>query len=203
MQIDFSAEYAHRSDDELLHLASARGSLTTEAAAALDTELRRRNLTETDRIERQRFVKRQENRESRLHHRKSIGPFKDRFTLVDLLWALLGMAAILVAYFALPRRYRLDVEWQEAAVCVLISSTLIAAAGRKELWPQIVFWISLALSSAIHLILLHQLAQRVAIFSSRAGKVATLLGFSLFLVVYGLVSLLRRNFYGKEVSDNV
>ncbi len=44
---DFSTEYSERSDDELLLLASDRASLTTEAAAALDAELRRRNLTES------------------------------------------------------------------------------------------------------------------------------------------------------------
>ena len=55
--LDFATEYAKRSDDELLHLASARHSLTTEAVAALDAELHRRNLTEPDRVEYQRFVK--------------------------------------------------------------------------------------------------------------------------------------------------
>jgi hypothetical protein len=51
MPIDFATEYSQRSSDELLHLASARHSLTTEAAAALDAELRRRNLIEADRVE--------------------------------------------------------------------------------------------------------------------------------------------------------
>jgi hypothetical protein len=65
MPNDFSAEYSERSDDELLHLASERHSLTAEATAALDAELRRRNLTESDRLEHQRFVKRHEQREAR------------------------------------------------------------------------------------------------------------------------------------------
>jgi hypothetical protein len=77
---DLFTGYSKRSDDELLHLASARHSLTTEATAALDVELRRRNLTESDRIEHQRFVKRQERRESRRHRRKTFGTLKDRFT---------------------------------------------------------------------------------------------------------------------------
>jgi hypothetical protein len=33
---DFSTEYSERNDDELLELASTRGSLTTEAAAAFE-----------------------------------------------------------------------------------------------------------------------------------------------------------------------
>ena len=62
MLTDFTTEYSPRSDDELLHLATQRHSLTTEAATALDAELRRRNLTESDRVEQQKFVKRQERR---------------------------------------------------------------------------------------------------------------------------------------------
>jgi hypothetical protein len=76
MVIDFSTEYGQRNDDELLHLASERHSLTAEAATALDAELHRRNLTESDRVEHQRFVKRQEQRESRNHHWKKLAPFK-------------------------------------------------------------------------------------------------------------------------------
>jgi len=49
IKVTFSAEYSERSDDELLRLASDRSSLTNEAAAALDDELRRRNLTAPDR----------------------------------------------------------------------------------------------------------------------------------------------------------
>ena len=65
MLTDFSTEYSVRSDDELLHLATQRHSLTTEAAAALDAELRRRNLTESDRVEHQKFENRQGRRESK------------------------------------------------------------------------------------------------------------------------------------------
>lgn len=59
MPIDLTTEYSQRSDDELLQLATQRHSLTTEAVAALDAELHRRNLTDSDRVEHQRFVKQQ------------------------------------------------------------------------------------------------------------------------------------------------
>jgi hypothetical protein len=59
MPIDLTTEYSQRSDDELLQLATERHSLTSQAAAALDAELRRRNLTDSDRVEHQRFVKMQ------------------------------------------------------------------------------------------------------------------------------------------------
>jgi hypothetical protein len=70
MLTDFSTEYSQRIDDELLHLATQRHSLTTEAAAALDAELRRRNLTDSDRVEHQRFVK--EQREAVLTSRATL-----------------------------------------------------------------------------------------------------------------------------------
>jgi len=70
MPIDLSTEYSRRSDDELLQLATQRHSLTTEAAAALDAELRRRNLTDSDRVEHQRFVK--EQREAALTSRATL-----------------------------------------------------------------------------------------------------------------------------------
>ena len=90
MLADFSTEYSQRSNDELLHLATQRHSLTTEAATALDGELRRRNLTESDRVEHQKPVKRQERRESRRRHRKIFG--KDQFSWLELLSSVGAMA---------------------------------------------------------------------------------------------------------------
>ncbi len=66
MLSDLSSQYAEFTDDELLHLASDRKSLTDEAVAALDTELRRRNLNESDQREHVRFAHRMEQREFRL-----------------------------------------------------------------------------------------------------------------------------------------
>lgn len=69
-KLNFSAEYSERSDDELLLLASERDSLTGEAATALDAELRRRNLTRSDQVEYQQFVKDNEKREARMQRRR-------------------------------------------------------------------------------------------------------------------------------------
>src|ERR1700681_891937 len=110
---DFSTEYSQRSDDELLHLASERHSLTPEAAAALDAELRRRNLTETDRVEHQKFAKWQERLEGRKRRWKIPG-LKDRLTWRDILGAFATMALITFTYLALPRRYNLKPDWQDA-----------------------------------------------------------------------------------------
>jgi hypothetical protein len=70
---DFSTEYSERSDDELLLLACDRASLTTEAAAALDAELRRRNLTESDQVKDRQFVRRNEQREAKKRRGKIFG----------------------------------------------------------------------------------------------------------------------------------
>ena len=202
MPIDFSTEYSERSDDELLQLASARHSLTTEAAAALDAELRRRNLTESDRLEHQRFVKRQGQREARKHRRKPLGPFKYQMSWRDLLWAFATIAVISFSYFALPGRYQMKSDWQDAVFIVTMTSVLIVIASRSLFWRKIAFWMSLGISSAVHLVLVHAWAQRVRILSHNQGRGAAVLGLLLFLAVFGLVSLLRRNFCGKEANDN-
>jgi len=125
MLTDFATEYSRRTDGELLHLASARHSLVPEAAAALDSELRRRNLSESDRIEHQKSVKRQERREGRRQTN-----LRRRWERLGLRWQLSGreilellavMAVVLVAYFALPSRYHLNPDWQEAAVIVMLT----------------------------------------------------------------------------------
>ncbi len=201
MLMDFSTEYSQRSDDELLHLASARHSLTTEAAAALDAELRRRNLTESDRVEYQRFVRRQEQREARRHRRKTFGTLKDRFTWLDLLWLLLAMGLISFVYLALPSRYQMQRDWEEAAVYAMIVSATIVVGSRRVLWRKFAFWISLVISSAISLVVVHAWTQRVPNPSHGASKGALVLALLLFFAVYAFVRLLQRNLYGKEARD--
>jgi hypothetical protein len=198
MPIDLSTEYSKRSDDELLHLASARHSLTTEAAAALDAELRRRNLTESDRIEHKRFVKRQGRHEARKHRRKTIGPFKYQLSWVDIFWAFAAIALISFAHIALPSRYHVKPEWQEPAFIVMTTSVLIAIASRSVFWRKVGFWMSLVISSAIHLVVVHSWTQRLGDLSRSQGRGAALLGFVLFLAVYGLVLLSQRMFRGEE-----
>lgn len=203
MPSDFSTEYSERSDDELLHLATQRHSLTTEAAAALDVELLRRNLTESDRIEHQRFVKKQERREARRHRRKTFGTLKDRFTWLDLLWTVVAIALISFTYLRLPSRYHMKPDWQEATFHVMFASVFIVVASRSVLWREAAFWLSLGISSLIHLVVVHAWTHRVPNLSSIEGKLAVLLGFVLFFAVYGFVRLLRRrNFYRKEARDN-
>jgi hypothetical protein len=195
---DFSTEYSERSDDELLHLASERHSLTTEAAAALEAELRRRNLSESDRVKHQRFVKRQEQREARRHRGRTFGPFKYQLSWLELLWAFAAIALISFTYIALPSRYHVKSEWQEAAFIVMMTSVLIAIASRSVFWRNFAFWMSLVMSSVIQLVVVHSWTQRLGDLSRSQGRGAALLGFVLFLAVYGFVRLLQRMFHSKE-----
>jgi hypothetical protein len=197
---DFSAEYSRRSDDELLQLASDRHSLTTEAAAALDSELRRRNLTESDRVELQRFVKLQEQREARKHRRKTFGPFKYQMSWQDILSTFAVMAFILFTYVVLPSRFHfIKPEWQDPAFIAMMTSIIIAFACKSVFWRNVVFWLSLLISSAVHLVVVHALTQRVGSLSRGAGKGSAVLGFLLFLAVFGFLRLLQRVFNSEEI----
>lgn len=199
MPIDFSTEYSQRSDDELLRLASARHSLTTEAAAALDVELRRRNLTESDRVEYQKSAKRQERREGR-RRRWKIPGLKGQLTWRDILEAFAAMAVISVTYFALPSRFHLKPDWEEAAVIAIFTSVMVVFAASSS--RKIAFWMSLGISSVIHLLLVHAWTRRVPRLSWGAGRGAAVLGLLLFIVVYGVVRFLQRMLYGKESPDS-
>lgn len=205
MLTDFAAEYSRRSDGELLHLASARHSLVPEAAAALDSELHRRNLTESDLIEHQKFVKRQERREGRREAK-----LRRRWEGLGLKWQLKGreileliavMTVVSVAYFALPSRYHLNPDWQEAAFILVLTSVGLAFIVRS--WRNIVFWISLGVSSAIHLVVVHAWTRPTPDLSRGRAKIAFFLGFVLFLIVYGAVRLLRRVFPGGEEGQTI
>jgi hypothetical protein len=196
---DFSSEYSQRSDDELLHLATQRHYLMTEAATALDAELRRRNLSESDRVEHQKFEKRQERREFKSQRRKIFG--KRQFSWLELLSIFVAMAIIACAYIAIPKRYHLKPDWEEAAVCVMIASVIVTV-GWRSLWRDIAFWMALILSAAIQLAVVHAWVQRAGELSRGAGKLATLLGFVLFVTTYGGIRLLRRNFYGEGSSES-
>jgi hypothetical protein len=196
MPTDFSAEYVQRRDDELLRLATQRHSLTTKAATALDAQLRRRNLTESDRVEHQKFAKRQERKEHNRRRRKLFG--KRQFSWLELLSGFGVLGVIAWAYFSLPKRFHLTADWEETAVCVVIPSVFVIV-GWRSLWREVAFWLSLILSSAVQLAILHVWVQRAGAELSRgAGKLATLLGFGLFIAVYGLIRLVRRNFYGED-----
>jgi hypothetical protein len=173
--------------------------LTTEAAAALDAELSRRNLTESDRVEHQKFEKRQERREFKSRRRTIFG--KRQFSWLELLSAFAAMAVIACAYIALPKRYQLKPDWEEAAVCVVIASVIVTV-GWRSLWRDMAFWMALILSSAIQLAVVNAWAQRAGELSRGAGKLATFLGFVLFVAIYGCIRLLRRNFYGEGSSES-
>jgi hypothetical protein len=114
----------------------------------------------------------------------------------DILGAFAAMALISFAYLALPGRYHLKPDWQEAAVIVMITSVVVVFTASS--WRNIAFWMSLGISSAIHLVVVHAWTRQIPILSRGAGKGAALLGLVLFLVVYGVVRFSQRMFYSKE-----
>jgi hypothetical protein len=202
MSNDFSTEYSERGDDELLLLASDRSVLTTEAAAALDAELSRRRLTESDQAKYRQFVKRNERREVNRRRRKILGTGRDLRSWVDVLWALIAVALISFTYLVLPSRYHMKPSWQDAAFHVMFASVFIAVSSK--VWRRrIGFWMSLVISSAIHLVIVHAWMQRVGNFGRGQGKLAILLGCVLFFGVYGIVWMLRRNSYSEELRHNI
>lgn len=189
---DFFLEYGRQSDDELLELASHRHSLTQEAITALDCELRRRNLTESDRLDHQRFVKQQERREAKQHRRRSIAPLKYQMSWRDLLYGFGSIALVCIAYIAIPDRYHLTPEWQDSAFIVMLATIFVVVATRQIFWRSAAFWISIAISSVLHLAIVHAWTHRVGNLSRGEGKAAAFLGFLLFLAVYWTIRLLRR-----------
>ena len=132
---------------------------------------------------------------------KRSDPSNTNFWWRDLLWAVAAMALVSFTYIALPSRYHMKPEWQDAAFIVMMTSVLIAIASRRVFRRNSAFWVSLIISSAIHLAVVHALAQRVPNLNRREGRLAAL-GIVLFFAVYGFVRLLQRMVYGEEVRDH-
>ncbi len=65
---------------------------------------------------------------------------KRQFSWLELLSGFVAMGVIAGAYFALPKRYHLKPDWEEAAVCVMIASVFVIV-GWRSLWRDIAFWI--------------------------------------------------------------
>ena len=195
------AEYAKRTDDELLALAHARHCLTDEARIALDAELRRRNLTESDLKEHQQFVKRMERREYRSPRpRKLFGVAK--LSGKQMLCSFAVIAIVVPGYLALAARYHLDPMSEEASVCVLITFAFVVV-GWRSLWGDVAFWITVTASAAAQWYVVHAWAEREGKFASSGrafGKVATFLGFLMWIATYGLVWLVRKRLHRESVS---
>jgi hypothetical protein len=189
MPYDFATDYAELSDDNILHLAGERASLTPEAVSALDSELRRRNLTDSHQTKYQRSVRRVERRESRAYRRKIFG--KSELSWPEILSAFGAMVLISAAYFSLPSQYRLSAEWQDPAACVMIASVFIVA-GWHSLWKELAFWISLILASVIQLAVVHEWAKRTVSLDRGYAKLAALLGFVFFFGIYGSIRFVKK-----------
>ena len=89
-------------------------------------------------------------------------------------------------------------DWQDAAFIVMMTSVLIAIASRSVFWRNYAFWMSLVMSSAIQLIIVHSWMHRLGDLSRVQGRGAFFVGLLLFIAVYGIVRLLQRLFQSQE-----
>jgi hypothetical protein len=203
MFTDFQQEYAKLSNDELLQLASDRESLTADAKAALNAEMHSRGLTASDLAKQQGFVKKSKQRETKRRNAKLFGRHRSRQDWVETVVAFLLVGLFVMAYFALPVRYRFSHDWQETAFYVMLSTVLTAVTIRawsRKLW----FWISLSLSGTAQALIVHAWIVRVGTLDGWGHRgdrrLAALLGFVLFLAVYGCGILLYQRAYGDQES---
>jgi hypothetical protein len=204
LMTDFSPEYDRLSDDELLALASTGSSLTDVAKLALDRELSRRNLTDSERIKYEQFVNKAKRRDTRRLQRKIFGSREDLDswvnTFIIIFWSALALSLIGFAYRSLPVRYQLAPDWKEAAISVMFVSVPIAVGG-FSFWRSISFWTTLFISSILHLLLVRAWIIRMgALTSGRGGTEgwAWVVGFLLFFVVLGFGLILKRNILARN-----
>src|SRR4051794_1876087 len=127
MTNDFVTEYAERSDDELLHLASQRSSLTEEAAAALDMELQRRNLTPAELVNYKRSVHHADYRESRTRRRKIF--WKWQYSWLEFLVVLTAVGLICWGDSGVPGRYQFNTDLGGAAFVGVGASFFVVGGG--------------------------------------------------------------------------
>lgn len=205
MSLNIQSQYEKLSNDDLLRLAADRPSLTDEAAAALDAEMRNRGLTAEDVSKYQHRLKRAEQREQRKWNKKLFGSKRDRQSWIEnwvgLFWSVVIMASISMAYLALPAQYRFPPTWQETAFNVMFGSVFLVVFSkewRQKLW----FWISLLVSCAAQAWIVHEWIVRsggTLDGKSRGDrKLAALLGVIIFFVIVGCGALVRRQFLRKD-----
>jgi len=199
MDNDFTLEYSRRSDNELLRLANDRASLTTQAEAALVAELRRRNLNEADLARHQHFVRRYKQIDSKRRRRRIFGRWSDPSIWIHLLLAVLVILVISAAYNALPSKFHFKPDWQEAAEAVMWVSVFIALGPFNR--RTVTFWVSLVVSSSVHLAVAHAMIQREGTPGRDQSELAIVLGLVLFFVLYFLFWVLRQKFFREEEPD--
>jgi len=212
MLTELQQEYAKLSDDELLHLAAERSSLTDEAKIALEAEMSTRQLTVADVKQHEISVRKNELHELHETRRTSRKLFGIRLPrqksgveiLVAFFWIAVAISVILLGYFAVPARYRLPADWQEATMYATFTCVFLSVWFFREWGRRLGFWICLLISSTAHALLVHAWVARVGtdmLWRHRGdNKAAGLLGFVLFLVVYGCWSVVQRKFYSEQTA---
>jgi hypothetical protein len=202
---DFSTVYAELGEEELLQLASERSFLTVEADIALDAELRRRNLTSSDQAKHERFVKRSNQLEEKKRIRKVFGRKEDgKSRLVDWGLAICGVLIIVASFYAygtLPDDYHFRKDWEESAEHVTWATVMIGIISTFW-WRNVAFWLSLLISTCMHLYLLHSwIIRHGGLSGGRSGELAILLGIVLFIMTFGFLSYIRHQFSPQNANE--
>jgi hypothetical protein len=105
MFTDFQREYEKLSDDEILELASHRGSLTDDARSALESAIRNRNLTAVDLAKHENFTRRSDQRDKVRRNKILFGTKRTPLEWLRFaFWVLVIMSiAAMVALWVGPR----------------------------------------------------------------------------------------------------
>jgi len=149
--VNFQENYAGLGDDELLLIAASRADLVPEAALAMDSELARRGLSYQEACAKKREVARLEIKEARRHDpsRKGSKYFVVRANGWMLLLLVLGQSLLALALVFL---HLVPEVWEFPILTVYMGAVIAVSVVQPWLRQTASFWISLAVSCAVQLL---------------------------------------------------
>jgi hypothetical protein len=189
LETTFQEYYASVSDEELLHIAGARGDLREVAAFALDAELARRGLTQRQVRAKKRDELRLEILEARAHQPKRK---KSKYFVaqISLRWFFIGLVGAVLLMFLTVRPHRPIYEWSEPILAVYTGVLLACLAVQPWVRRTLSFWLSLTIACVPQFLVSHWLTVYHPAHSRSAGKGAWFLSILSGYVVGGAVFLL-------------
>jgi hypothetical protein len=159
--VNFQANYARLNDDELLAIAASRADLVEEAAFAMDSEMARRGLSYQEARTKKREAARLKFREATRHHsaRKRSKYFVAKMNGWMLLLLAVGVPLLV---FALMFFHLVPKEWYFPILGACIGGVVGVSAVQPWLRQTVSFWISLAVSCIVQLIVGYWIAAHLA-----------------------------------------
>jgi hypothetical protein len=159
--VNFQANYATLSDDELLAIGAGRADLVREAAFALDSEVARRGLSYQEARTRKRQAARLEFKEATRHHRARK---RSKYFVASLNgWMLLLIAlGIPMLFFVLMFSHLVPEKWSFPILTVSMGGVIAVSAVQPWLRQTVSFWISLVASCTVQLLVGHWISAYLA-----------------------------------------